>query len=277
VTIVDNASTDNSPAIIREKFPEIQIIENTENRGYAGAVNDGMRATKAPFAIISNADVEFFNNSIELLKKVLKNNPRIGAAGPQQVFPDGKWQRSYGVLPGLGEAARDILMITYLNNLFKRLSFKKGKKKGFKKVQYLDGAVIAVSRDAFKTVGGFDEDFFFYSEESDFCLRLKKNGFRVVHVPEALVLHHRGGSSTKSEVSERFYTLLVESKMKLMRKHFPLTADLFARLEIAHSWQMIGIGNLLKILSMGRFKNRAAEIFAIQKSAFLKELSKKNL
>jgi len=142
VTIIDNASTDNSSQIIREKFPEIQMIENKENRGYAGAVNIGMNATSAEFAIISNADVEYFKNSIETLKNVLKDNPRVGAVGPQQVFPDGRWQRSYGMPPGLGEAVRDIFLITYLDYAFKRFMWKiapDGFKKGgsFKKVKYI--------------------------------------------------------------------------------------------------------------------------------------------
>ncbi|HYF02178.1 MAG TPA: glycosyltransferase family 2 protein, partial [Patescibacteria group bacterium] len=213
VTIVDNASTDNSPSIIRQNFPEIQIIENKENRGYAGAVNIGMKATQAPFAIISNADVEFFENSIELLKNVLKNNSRIGAAGPQQVYPDGGWQRSYGIQPGIGEVLRELVLWTYVDYALNRLAwkfFKKGefsqKSDVYKNVQYLDGAVIAVSREAFEQLRGFDEDFFFYAEEADFCLRLQKSGWKVVHVPYSRVLHHRGGSSTKSEVNEKFYS-----------------------------------------------------------------------
>ncbi|MES2766628.1 MAG: glycosyltransferase family 2 protein [Bacteroidota bacterium] len=279
VTIVDNASTDNSPHVIREKFPEIQIIENKENRGYAGAVNIGMNATNAEFAIISNADVEFFENSIDILKNVLKENLRIGAAGPQQVFPNGKWQRSFGDPPGIGEAIREIFMLPYVFYSFKKLTWKRApgslksfKKISFKNVRYIDGAVIAVRRDAFKDVGAFDEDFFFYAEEADFCLRLQKKKWEVVTVSDSVVLHHRGGSSTKSEVNEKFYTLLIESKMKLARKHYPQFAKLYAQLEIFHSNQMIFLSKFLKAVTLGRFKSRAEKVFTIQKAAFKKEL-----
>ncbi|GFN23664.1 hypothetical protein TAMC210_19810 [Thermanaeromonas sp. C210] len=142
--------------------------------------------------------------------------------GPQQVFPDGKWQRSYGDIPGPLSSIKNILGITSSKHLLKALTwpwFRWDRKP--REVGYIDGAVMAIRREAFEAVGGFDEDFFFYGEDVDFCMRLRKAGWKVVFLPEAKVIHVRGGSSTKVCPDDRFLKLQVQSNMLFLRKHYP--------------------------------------------------------
>jgi GT2 family glycosyltransferase len=99
----------------------------------------------------------------------------------------------------------------------------------------VDGAVLAVRREAFAAVGGFDEDFFFYSDESDLCARLQKAGWRVRFLPSAEVIHVRGASVAKEDQAERFLRRMVNSQFLLASKHLPpWKVRVYARLQIGH-------------------------------------------
>src|SRR5208283_1727266 len=125
--------------------------------------------------------------------------------------------------------------ITTLHNQLRRVWWPRRIDRRPKEVPYVDGAVLAVRREAFEGVKGFDEDFFFYAEECDLCARMKKAGWDVVFFPEAQVIHVRGASSTKTDVSERFVRFQVTSQYLLTSKHLPeWKVRAYARLQVAH-------------------------------------------
>jgi N-acetylglucosaminyl-diphospho-decaprenol L-rhamnosyltransferase len=230
--IVDNGSMDDTLEIARSRCPEAKIIATGENLGYGKAMNLGFKETSGDFVILSNPDVVFLGDSISQMVEFLKKNPGIGVTGPQQMFPDRSWQRSYGDLSGLWGGFKNAIGITSIHNWVRRMAWPIKVDRRPKEVPYVDGGVLCVRREAFLGLGGFDEAFYFYGEESDFCARLKKVGWRVVFLPKAQVIHARGASSMQVDRADRFLRLLIGSQAQLARKHLPTwKLPLYMRLE----------------------------------------------
>jgi GT2 family glycosyltransferase len=240
LTVVDNASSDGTVKFIEQQYPSVKIIKNIENMGYAKAVNIGAKSVKGEFFVISNADVVFHNTAVSQMVSYLNAHDKVGVIGVQQIFPDGRWQRSYGLVPGILDSLSNLMGITLIHNWRRRLSWPRKVDINPKQVAYIDGAVIAVRKKAFESVSGFDEDFFFYAEEADFCLRLRRNGWKSVFLPSGRITHIRGGSSTKVDsATDKYIRLQVNSKLLLVGKHYPQwQVPLYIFLEKAHAKKM---------------------------------------
>jgi len=244
--VVDNGSTDDTLEIVRARCPEAKIVALAENLGYGKALNAGLREGVGDFVILSNPDVVFPKGSVVQLVDYLKTNTQVGIAGPQQVLPDGSWQRSYGNLPGIWSGIKDATGITTLGSRTRRHLWPRRVVWHPTRVPYLDGAVLAVRRRAFEDVGGFDEEFSFYAEEADLCARLKQAGWGVVFVPQVQVMHVRGADSTKKDASDRFVRMQVAAQYLLASKHLPSwKVRVYARLEVAHFARLQWIHRLL--------------------------------
>lgn len=249
IVVVDNASKDDTVESIKSFYPEVEIIQNEKNLGYASAVNIGVKATKNQFIIISNPDVEYHSNALKYLIHYLELNKRVGAAGPMQIFPNGSWQFCYGDVPSVKLSLKLIFFIYSLQNISNFLLYKlKIHRTKPKKVGYIDGAVIATTRDAFDSVNGFDEDYFLYTEELDFCYRLTKKGWDVMHLPNCTVTHFRGGSSAKMGVIEENVRIFLKSKILFCKKHlskavtkFYIISEIIYAYEILFFWKIFAI------------------------------------
>ncbi len=216
ITVVDNNSNDCTQENIRKLFPEIQLICNPDNFGYAKAVNIGVNSTASSFIIIANNDLVFYPDTIRKLLSYIATDEKIGCAGPQQLFRDGKIQRSYGDLPGIHGTLKEIFFISLINKIIRKLSTDSRKPR---LVPYLDGACLAIRRDAFNLLGGFDEDYFFYTEEADYCKRLTDNNFKVMFCPDSELIHLRGGGSGESRFNDTNAYQLVSTKVLFCKKH----------------------------------------------------------
>ena len=237
--VVDNASTDDTVKIIRSRYPEVRLIETRENLGYGKGLNLGFRGTKSEFVIFSNPDVVFMPESIQRMVNHLRHHPGLAITAPQQMFPDRSWQRSYGDLPGIWSGIRDAAGITSFRNQLRRHFWPRRLDRKPREVPYLDGAVLTVRRKAFLEIGGFDEAFFFYSEEADLCARFRIAGWKVEFLPAAEVIHIRGASSTTAEAPDRFVRYMVESQFLLATKHLPR--------QRARAYAMLQIGNFSRL------------------------------
>ena len=249
ITVVDNASKDDTVVEVINKFPSVKIISNETNLGYAGAVNAGAKDSNSEFIIVSNNDVIYHEGAIEKLITYLKENSDTAVAGPQQMYPDGSWEYCYGRLPGIILGLKNLFLITSIQQNWQRLRWKK-KNAGMKprNTQYVDGAVMAIRKEVFDSLNGFDEDYFFYTEEADFCKRVKDNGLKVKFVPEAIVTHFRGGSSARMGYDEIKVEVFIKSKFIYCDKHFsPLRTRIYASLEIVHNYSMILMWKLINL------------------------------
>ena len=249
--VVDNASADNTLAVVRGQWPQARVIASPENLGYGRALNLGFKEITSGVVILANPDVIFLEGSIQRMASFLYANPNVGLTGPQQRFPNGGWQRSYGDLPGLWAGIKDAVGITTVHNTLRRLVWPRRIDRRPKYVPYVDGAVLAVRREAFLDVGGFDEEFFFYSEEADLCGRIRRADWKVVFLPDAEVIHLRGASSAKEENgSDNPVQLLVKGQALLASKCLPgWKVRAYARLQVAHFARLALTYRMLRLLA----------------------------
>ena len=197
VVVVDNGSTDGS-----EQLPDLagaKVISLPENRGFAVANNIGMRAARGRYFLILNSDTEILADALERICDYLDANPDVGALGPQLLNTDRTLQYSCRRFPSFRTALFHRYSI--MTKLFPRNRFSSqylmtdvGHDHTMD-VDWVSGAALVVRREVFEQSGGFDEGFFMYAEDVDWCYRIKQAGWRIVYLPEAQILHHIGKST----------------------------------------------------------------------------------
>ncbi len=219
VIVVDNASTDGSPAMVRRRFPGVHLIVNRENRGFTGGNNQGIRAARGDFLFLLNPDTEVLDDALHRLITFAQAHPNVGVVGPQLLNPDGSVQSSRRRFPTL-----PILFLesTWLQpiappSLLRRYYVQDRPDHLTQDVDWVTGAAMFVRREVVETVGGLDESFFMYSEELDWCRRIRQAGWRVVYYPEARIIHYEGRSSEQVIPARHIY--FQSSKVHYARKY----------------------------------------------------------
>ncbi len=223
VIIVNNGlslDSENRMKLQGYKNLPIKVVDNSQ-KGYASGVNRGAAIAQGDILIIANNDIEWLPGySVQSLLDYLWQNHRVGVVGPQLVYPDSSWQRSYGRFPSLKEAAISLIMLDSLSHGINAQAFRYGWGSGKpKKVDYIDGAFMVVRKSCFEELGGFDESYTFYGEDADFCWRAWEKGWKVVFIPDVRVMHIRGASSTSSAPGD-YAVQLFQAKQKFVREHY---------------------------------------------------------
>lgn len=216
------------------KYPwPVRIIPNP-GHSYSSGVNKAMEEASTDWVFVSNSDVEVIDyEQLEHMVRRASLSEKVAIVCPQLLYPDGQWQRSYGDVPGLLEACKFILCIDVLDVVMQRrryhsrLSRPVASAQTLKSVGYADGAFLLLSKSAFAAVGGFDESFCFYAEETDYAVRVKRAGYRVCHLGVCPVIHMRGATIQRSAGDNRMMALLVTAKAQFIRKHH---SSVYARL-----------------------------------------------
>lgn len=236
ITIIDNFSDNGTVEIIKNKFPELHVIINSGNLGYASAVNLGFANTKNHYVLVCNNDLIFHEGTVEILINTLLSNTNYAVVGAQQVYADGSWEYSFGQIPGLTLAIKDLFLINNISNFLRKSLWKFLKiDRLIRKVEYIDGALMAIRRTAYNDVSGFDTDYPFYSEEMDFCFRLTQRGWWAVFNPKATVTHLRGGDGN-SHLVDSSISKMTQSKLLFCKKHLSRAeTKIFFKLEKIHS------------------------------------------
>jgi GT2 family glycosyltransferase len=251
VVFVDNGSTDDSVARARKACPDAIVIEAGRNLGFAAANNLARKRASGDFLLLVNTDAWLRPDCAAKLLDVMRVNPRAALVGPQLLNVDGSRQTSFEAVPTL---ATETLNRSLLKRLFpKRFPGKNALLDGATEVEALIGAVMMIRSEAFDMVRGFDEDYFFFLEETDLACRLREKGFVVIHEPRAQAVHLQGGTAKQIEAAARieFY----RSRYLFFRKRYGnlrtaiLTGVLFAAVSLRAA--ATGAANLL---SLGRSK-----------------------
>lgn len=206
VIVVDNASTDDTAAMVRAEFPEVALIENSQNRGFAAACNQGIVTSEQPFVLLLNPDTLITDNAVRQLLAAMEKRPDVGACGPRILNADGSPQVSIRKFPALGALVCDELGLSVaLPRLFTgyRLSAWPLERTG--EVDQLGGSCLMLRRSALDAVGLLDERFFVYFEEVDLCRRLWNVDWRVLYLYEATIIHVGGQSSKTNRSSSLRY------------------------------------------------------------------------
>ncbi|HSE93945.1 MAG TPA: glycosyltransferase family 2 protein [Methylomirabilota bacterium] len=196
ITVVDNASTDGVPAMVRGRFPSVRLIETGTNLGFAAAANRGARVSSRDLVLLLNPDTIVPAGAVDALIGRLRERPDVAAIGPRIVDADGHPEWSWGDdLTPLAEARRRLLEAAVERDVpgaRVRLARLTGSER---EVDWLTGACLLVRRDDAERTGFFDEGYFLYCEDADFCRALRARGRRVLFSPVATVTHHRGRSA----------------------------------------------------------------------------------
>jgi len=197
VFMVDNASFDDSLIFVKTNFPQVTIIENKVNLGYAKAVNMGIKAGHNPYILVINSDLEFEEQGFKEFIQHMIENDDVGLIGPQLIFRDGGWQKSSIYVQSIAASLKKLSGISELTKWVQKLRFRLGDKKP-RDVEAVQGAAMLIRRSMVEKIGGFDEDFFFYSEDIEFCHRVHRHGYHIIFYPLLRVIHLKGGSSPDS-------------------------------------------------------------------------------
>ena len=195
IIVADNCSTDDSVQFLKEKFPQVSILNLEKNTGYSGGYNRALQKVKAKHAVLLNSDVEVTKGWIEPILRVLNSEEKIVACQPKILSLTNKGRFEYA-----GAAGGFIDSLAYpfcRGRLFDHLEDDLGQYDDERQVFWATGACLAVKLDAFNEVGMFDEDFFAHMEEIDLCWRFNRAGYKVMYTGMSHVFHLGGGTLNK--------------------------------------------------------------------------------
>lgn len=220
IIVVDNNSKDGSVEMLESSFPMVQIIKNKTNRGFAAANNQAMAAAKGEFVLLINPDTIVLDRAIPKAVAFAQSRPEAAVVGCKVLNPDGTTQPTCFMFPSVLNL---ILSSTYLyklfpgNRFFGREKMTWWNRETIQQVDVVSGCFMLVRREAIKQVGMMDEDFFFYAEETDWCYRFKKKGWKLLFTPEAQIIHYWGASSSVRGVEMKLQ--LRGSILLFIKKH----------------------------------------------------------
>jgi N-acetylglucosaminyl-diphospho-decaprenol L-rhamnosyltransferase len=220
VVVVDNGSTDGSVDALRAAVPDVRVVRAPGNVGYARAANLGIAATRAPIVAVINSDTVLEPGAAQTLVHRLDREARLGAVGPQLRNLDGSAYPSARTLPSVRVAVGHALLGLWnpenrYSAEYRQLDADPATPR---LVDVVSGAAIWLRRSALDEIGGWDERFFMYLEDTDLCWRLRRAGWDVAYEPAAVV-HHEQGAST----AQQPYRMLVEhhrSAWRFAQKRF---------------------------------------------------------
>ena len=219
--VVNNQEQSLSPEAFRwlSGWARRYWVLGSAGGGYAAAVNRGVAAATGDILLISNNDIQWRpDSSVRALFPHFRD-PAVGVVGPQLMYPDGSWQRSYGSFPSPLTALASCLFLDTMRHIVASFFFQRGLWQRARVVDYVDGAFMAVRRTCFEEVGGFDEEFTFYGEEVDFCFRASRRGWKVLWEPGARIVHLRGATSARVDAGA-YARRLLEAQCRFINKHY---------------------------------------------------------
>lgn len=236
VRVVDNASPDGSAELVRTRFPEVGLVTNATNVGFARANNQILETAPAPCFALVNPDTVLPPTALRTCLDHLAAHPRVAVVATRLVYPDGRPQDSCHRFLSLGGLLAEALALDRW--LSRGAAWSWRALRDFRpdraaEVDWIQGAFWVVRGDAVRQVGAFDPEFFMYGEEMEWCYRLRRAGWRVAYLPEPAVIH-AGGASARPVAAAMFVENL-KGHLRFFRKHRGGLATLAARGALAVS------------------------------------------
>lgn len=198
VIVVDNASTDGSVEMIRRKYPKVKLLAQKTNTGFTGGNNIGMQASSGDYILLLNSDAFLEKDTLRKCLDYMQTNPRCDVLGCRLTFADGSFQPSAGYLPNpintfLWVWGVDVLPV--FKHLIPSVHPQQAAFFTARQVGWVTGAFMFMKRPVYEKTRGFDEKFFMYMEEVDWCKRIDQAGFQVWYTPNFSVVHLQGASN----------------------------------------------------------------------------------
>ncbi len=267
VWLVDNASRDGSAQAIREAFPTVNLIANTRNLGFGAANNLALEKARGRYLLLLNSDAFPVEGALETLCKYLREHPNVGAVGPRLLNADGSLQASCWKFPSPARSwFESVGLAAALPNHPKFGDYYRWAHDEERAVDFVIGACLLLRREVYEQVGGFDENFFLYAEETDWQKRMTQAGWSIVFLPDAQVTH-LGGASGYNE-SARVNAYFYDGWDRFARKHHGTRGWLSMRaasaLGSAARWLAFGA------LSLAPSRSKSARVQMKKQGALLK-------
>ncbi len=254
IVVVDNASEDGSAEMVRDRFPGVCLLRNDSNRGFTAAVNRAIRAfPEAHYYFIVNPDIRCGEETLSRLVRETGGHPLTGIAGCRIKTPTG----------------RDITLTTYprmIRGLLVEAKVfwwqwteprRRRTKSNRRDVECVEGSCMLIRADVILDIGFFDERFWAYFEETDFCLRARRAGWKVTLVPDLVVTHYCGRSFRQRPFERRL--IWNRSFRRFLEKHHPLRARVYPLL-IRILWALEYVVRSVAALFFGRAKFRVVDM-----------------
>jgi GT2 family glycosyltransferase len=246
IIVADNASRDGSADMVEREFPAVKLIRTGGNLGYGRANNKALAQARGRYFFVLNSDTEVLPGALSTLRDWMDAHPNVGVAGAQLMMPDGRPQDSCAGDPTL---LAFVWEQTYLNKLLPESVITGAYNKTYldltkeREVEQVVGACMCVRREAWQQVGGFDPTYFMYFEDTDLCMRLRREGWPIYFVPQARILHQLGASSRDWQSRARMVAAYNHSRYYYFhRYHGARTARAFKVLLLLGALLRLSIG-----------------------------------
>ena len=224
VIVVDNASTDGSQDMVKAQFPQVSMIMNDENRGFAAANNQAMEIASGSNILLLNSDTLIHGDVLAKSLDYMDAHWHVGAMGCRVLNADGSLQHSTSQFPSFWNLTLQTLGLDrqHFISAFRKYRMLDWDRQSERYVETVSGCFLMVRRQCIEAVGILDEDFFFFGEETDWCRRIREAGWRVAFAPVGEITHFGGGSS--DSLNHKRDLMLSEATVRLHRKHSGLFA-----------------------------------------------------
>lgn len=222
VIVIDNASHDASVDMITQKFSQVNCVANADNTGFASATNQGIKIARGEYILLLNPDTEVTEGSLEKLVSKIESDPKVGIVAPKLLNPDRTLQPSIRRFPTPFSQFLIFLKLRHLRRVPGAIQRYLNSDFDYEKTQEVDqpqGAAFLIRRSVLNAIGFFDEKFFIWFEEVDFCKRTQDAGWKIIYTPEAKIIHH-GGQSFRQRFSLDKQILFSTSCAYYLWKHF---------------------------------------------------------
>jgi GT2 family glycosyltransferase len=262
VIVVDNASGDDSVAALRKQFPQVRVIENRENVGFARANNQAAKVADAPYILLLNSDAFLTEGALQAMWDLIVCQPKAALIGAHLRNADGSFQASHTPFPNLW---REFLILSGIGRLLYGPWYPSRAdehEKGPQIVDYVEGACMLIRRDVYLQLGGLDEGYFMYSEEVDLCIRLRRAGWQAWYQPAARVVHLGSASSINRRMHRELD--LYRSRLRFFRKHYGAFSAAMLKLQmLAFTLVKLVVYSAKRAMTQGRFQRRTVPLHDI--------------
>ncbi len=253
--VVDNASTDGSAEMVRERFPGVHLIENRENRGFGAANNQALRVMSGRYAMLLNSDAVLTEHAVAELLGCMERRADAAMSCGQLLNADGSRQNSIASFPSLLTLMANVPLLEYL--FPRRFPSKRYAHAGPIEVDSAIGACMMVRKDAMDAVGLFDERYHFFFEETDWAYRMKRAGWKILHVPTAFIYHLQGQSIGRDHRSRiAFYRSRYQFFRKWRSGPYYAAVRVVILLRLALNWLLTSIGVVLTLGRAGETRDK---------------------
>ena len=206
VIVVDNASKDGTAPLVAERHPNVRLVANSANLGFPSANNQGLKIASGRYRVLLNPDTLLIDRTLDRMVEYLDAHPDVGVIGAEMVGPDGNLRRYETWYPTLLSYLANSMMLRIWGG------------RGTREVEYVSGACLMIRQETMQQIGLLDENIFMYAEDTDWCMRAKRAGWKIYYCAEARFFHLAGGSSGR-DVAARVVNIR-QAKLYFFKKHY---------------------------------------------------------